>query len=215
MTARARAALAAASIALAAARCAPPSKPVSAAAAESVRAAYEKARASAYAPRRFKALFQGEVAPRVGAIARGYLSCWWDGRVLVWRASAPLAGAGDSGRLSLDEPSRGRVPFPGELDAKDAIGLLFGVLDLAPQRFESAGGETRVTLDDRGRAAVLDAGGRVVELDLPGGTRARFEPGGALPRAIDAKSKDGSAKLTLQSYGDWPESEPIPGSENR
>jgi hypothetical protein len=197
-------------VALAAAGCAPAPKPVSAAAADSARSAYEKVRASAYAPRRFKALFQGEVAPKIGAIARGYLSCWWDGRVLVWRASAPLAGAGDSGRLSLDEPSRGRVPFPGELDAKDAIGLLFGVLDLPPLRVEASSGGTRVVLDERGRAAVLDGDGRIVEIDLPGGARGRFEPGGALPRSIDAKSKDGSAKLTLQSYGDWPQSEPLP-----
>src|SRR5262249_4295768 len=130
VTPRVRGWLAAALIALASARCATAPKPVSAADAEAARAAYEKARARAYAPRRFKALLQGEVAPKGGAIARGYLSCWWDGRVLVWRASAPLAGAGSSGRLSLDDPSRGTVPFPGELDAKDAIGLLFGILDL-------------------------------------------------------------------------------------
>ncbi len=175
------------------------------------RAAYEGARHAAYAPRRFKALFSGEVSPKVGAIARGYLSVWWDGRVLVWRASAPLAAAGNLGRLSLEEPFAGRVPFPGELDARDAIGLLLGVLDVAPEgAVEKARGGYRVALDGRGRAARLDEAYRIVGLELPRGARASYEPGDAIPRRIDAQSPDGTAHLTLSSYGDWPSSERIP-----
>jgi hypothetical protein len=175
------------------------------------RAAYDRARRAAYAPRRFKALFSGEVAPKVGAIARGYLSVWWDGKTLVWRASAPLAGAGNLGRLALDEPLAGRVPFPGEIDARDAIGLLLGVLDVAPAGpVERARGGFRVGLDDHGRAARLDETYRIVGLELPRGARASYEPGEAIPRRIDAKSPDGTALLRLSSFGDWPASEPIP-----
>ena len=130
---------------------------------------------------------------------------------LVWRASAPLAGAGNLGRLSLDEPFAGRVPFPGELEARDAIGLLLGVLDLPPEgSMEKTRGGYRVALDGRGRAARLDEAYRIVGLELPHGARASYEPGDAIPRRIDAQSPDGTAHLTLSSFGDWPSTERIP-----
>ena len=42
------------------------------------RGAWERARETAWAPRRFKAVFRGEVSQKVGAIVRGYLSLFWD-----------------------------------------------------------------------------------------------------------------------------------------
>jgi hypothetical protein len=178
--------------------------------ADAARGAYERARQHAYGPRRFKALFQGEIAQTIGGIARGYLSCWWDGRVLVWRTSAPLAGAGNEGRLALDAPSAGRVPFPGELDGRDAIGVLLGVLDLPPAGpVESWRDGFRVALDGHGRVALLDEKLRIVGFELPG-AKVAYEPGEAIPRRIDAKTREGSADLKLQSFGDWPASEPIP-----
>jgi len=189
----------------------PKTVPVHGEYADAARAAYERARARAYAPRRFKTLFSGEVAQSVGGIARGYLSAWWDGRRLVWKTSAPLAGAGGGGTLSLDAPRSGPVPFPGELDGRDAIGVLLGVLDLAPTGPVSSSHDGfRDSLDERGRAALLDERLRIVGLELPDGTRVRYEPGDGIPRRIDAKSRDGSAHLELSSFGDWPASEPIP-----
>lgn len=186
--------------------------PVAVERADAARTAYEKARQAAYGSRRFKALFGGDVSPRVGAIARGYLSAWWDGRSLVWRASAPLAGAGRQGRLSLDESaSPGSVPFPGELDSRDAIGVLLGVLDLPPGGAVVArGAGVRIVLDARGRSVLMDERLRIVGFELPHGASVKYEPGDGVPRRIEAKSPDGFANLRLESFGPWPASEPIP-----
>src|SRR5439155_22714002 len=102
-------------------------------------------------------------------------------------------------------------PFPGELDGSDAIGVLLDVLDLAPAgAVESLRDGFRLTLDGRGRVALLDARLRIVGLELPHGARVTFEPGDGVPRRISASSPDGTADLSLESFGAWPAGEAIP-----
>lgn len=185
---------------------------VSAPAAAAAREAYERARRTAFSPRRFKALFSGEVSPRAGALARGYLSVFWDGEALVWRASAPVAGTARGGALTRTGGAGGRAPFPGKLTDADAIGIVLGVADVPPgaDAATSQGDLVRLSLEGEGRAALLDGTGRVVGLELPGGTAVRFEPGEGVPRRIEATSPEGRAILKLESYGAWPSGEGVP-----
>lgn len=176
------------------------------------RAAYARAREAAYAPRRFKALFSGEISPRVGAIGRGYLSLYWDGGALAWRASAPLGGAGRGGTLRRGSDS-GDLDFPGAATGADVLAALLGApdLDLSLEGgAEERSGAVRLTLASPGRTAVVDREGRIVELGLPDGTRVRLEPGAGVPRRIEASGPDGFASLRLESFGPWPEGEPLP-----
>jgi hypothetical protein len=184
--------------------------PVEGDAARAPREAYESARQKAFAPRRFKALFSGEVSPRAGVVGRGYLSVWWNGRALLFRTSAPMGGTGRGGTLRLSGGGTGEELFPGDFEERDAIGVLLGVLDEATTgAVERHGSGYRVLLT-RGRSALLDERLRIVGLELPYEARVSYEPGEGVPRKIDAKSADGSASLKLESLGPWAEGEAPP-----
>lgn len=170
-------------------------------------AALERVRTEAYRPRRWKALFRGEVAPRVGAIGRGFLAIFWDGLTLTWKTSAPLAGDVQSGTLSLGSASGAPLPIPGRLAPREAIGVLLGVPDggvAGPARDD---GDRVILPLEGGTLAVLDRAGRVVEVRFRGGVRVVYEPGSGLPRKLTATSREGRAVLELESLGPWPEGE--------
>lgn len=177
-------------------------------------AAWETRRAEAYAPRRLKALFRGEAAPKFGATLRGYLTVYWDGTALVWKASAPLSGNARSGRLTKSAAEAGEAsPFPGALSSADAIGALLGVLDLpaAGRPVERVGDQVRIRLDGAGREAFLSPDGKVAALSFPGSARVSFEAAAPFPLRLRAKGRRGSATLVLESWADWPAGEAIPG----
>ena len=48
-------------------------------------------------------------------------------------------------------------------------------------------------------------------LVLPSGVRVEISPGAGVPRRIAVKGSEGSALLTLESYGPWPEGEGTKG----
>lgn len=178
--------------------------------------AYEAARREAWAPRRFKALFRGEVAPRSGVSVRGYLSTYWDGETLVWKASVPLGGSTKQGVLTrFGTDDSGLVP--GRVSASDVLAALLGVpdrpADPAGVRFEK--GRSLVPLAGGGRAVWVASDGQVVGLVLPGGVEVRLEPGVEVPHRIEARGPEGSATLVLESLGPWPEGEAIPGVTGR
>lgn len=177
------------------------------------RGAWERARETAFAPRRIKALYKGEASHTVGTILRGYLSIFWDGRVLWWRASAPIAGNVRGGRLDPATGAGGSGPFAGTLTAADAVGALLGALDLsaAEAPVELDGDAVVLALDGAGRTAKIDSKGRVLSLGFPGGNRVTYDPGTGLPRRIEARGPDGRADLVLETLGPWPEGEPVPG----
>ncbi len=185
----------------------PATVPADPARAERAVAAWQAARAKAWGPRRFKALYGGVVSQTVGATARGYVALWWDGSRLHYKSSAPLAGAGSSGTLSR---LGGGSPLPGVADPSAAIGVVLGVLDVAadPAHVTVDGNLTRLALEG-GAFAFLDPEGRIVKL-LLGSAEVRYEPGAGLPRSIDVRGDEGSAKLSLESYGPWPAGEPLP-----
>ena len=177
------------------------------------RSEYEKNRERAFAPRRFKALFKGDVSPEIGAILRGYLLVWWDGETLTWKTSAPLAGTVGKGVLRRGiERSGAHVPFPGGLTERDAVGVLLGALDFpaSGRPVELADAGALIRLDDAGRAALLDGAGRIVRLELGPDANVDLVPGEGVPRRIVAHGKQGRALLSLESYGPWPLDEPIP-----
>ncbi len=170
-------------------------------------AALESARTEAYRPRRWKALFRGEVAPRVGAIGRGFLAVWWDGVTLTWKTSAPLAGEGQHGTLSSGGVSGAPLPIPGRLGPGEAIGALLGVPAGAVSGPATSEGDRIVLPLVGGTLVSVDPAGRVVEARFPGGVRVVYEPGTGLPRKLTATSSDGRAVLDLESLGPWPEGE--------
>jgi hypothetical protein len=176
-------------------------------------ARWEERRAEAYGPRRLRALYRGEAAPKVGAIVRGYLSVWWDGATLVWKASAPLAGDLRAGRMSLLPGGENVSPFPGRLAPADAIGALLGVLDLSAvgRPVERTGEVVTIRLDGDGRAAQFGADGRIVTLTFPGRTRVTFESARPLPLRLEASGPGGTASLALENWAEWPAGEAIPG----
>jgi hypothetical protein len=183
-------------------------------------AAYEAARARAWDPtRRFKALFKAEVSPTVGAIGRGYLSVWWDGRTgsLAWRASAPIAGSGRGGVLRRESGPAGvdpdSSPLPGRLASADLIACILGTPDApasSQSPFEETPGGWRMRVDRSNRSVLLDRDGIPIELSFPGGEVVSLQPGAGVPRRIAANGPDGRAVLTLESYGPWPSGEGIP-----
>jgi len=190
--------------------------------------AYERARLRAWDPgRRFKALFKAEVSRKVGAIARGYLSVWWDGATgtLYWRSSAPIAGSGrggflgkgmgaagaDAGQAIAD--GDGASPFPGRLASSDLIACILGTPD-APASpslpFEETRRGVRLRIDGSKRTALLDREGRPIELSFPNDETVKLQPGEGVPRRIEANGPEGRAVLTLESYSSWPEGELVP-----
>lgn len=171
-----------------------------------------EAREKAWGPRRFKALFRGEVSPRAGVAVRGYLSIFWDGETLAWRASVPLAGAGRSGSLRRGGDGAGDL-FPGRLAAGDVLAALFGVPEEAPTGRAAVVRDGRIRLElpsGEGRSVLVDPSGAVTGLVLPAGVRVELQPGAGLPRRIALDGPGGRALLTLESFGPWPE-----GAEER
>lgn len=215
MTGPARASLLVA-LALAAAGCvsggaAPAGAPLAPEAVASAKGAWSRHREAAFAPRRFKALFRGEAIPKVGPVARGYVSVFWDGRSLDWRLSAPVAGGVRSGRVSLGDARPMSGLLPGRVEGPDVIGVVFGVLDRDAGGATASGEREGVRLDfGGGRSALVDPAGQVVEIGLPGGVVARITPGAGVPRRVRLHGPDGTADLTLQSFGPWDEGEPAP-----
>lgn len=206
---------AALALALAAAACAtaPPPVPLAGAEADKYVQAWEKRRAEAFSPRRLKALYRAEASAKLGPSVRGYLSIFWDGTTLVWRTSAPLAGNVREGSLRRD----GTVvspdsPFPAGLTAGDVVGSLVGVLDLsaAGRPVARVGSDLSLSLDDTGREALLSADGKVKGLRFPDGTRVTLEASSPFPARLTAKSPRGTAKLVLESWGEWPADEAVP-----
>ncbi len=194
----------------------------------SVLQSYEKARLAAWdSTRRFKALFKAEVSRNVGAIARGYLSVWWDGATgtLHWRASAPIAGSGRGGFLRKGTGAAGAdaghaiadgdgaSPFPGRLASSDLIACVLGAPD-APASpswpFEETPRGVRLHIDASKRTALLDREGRPIEFSFPNDETVKLQPGEGVPRRIEANGPEGRAVLTLESYSSWPEGELVP-----
>jgi hypothetical protein len=190
--------------------------------------AYERARVRAWDPsRRFKALFKAEISRNVGAIARGYLSVWWDGATgtLHWRASAPIAGSGrggflrkgmgaagaDAGQAIAD--GDGASPFPGRLASSDLIACVLGVPESAlsfSSPFEETRRGWRARIDDSKRFVLVDREGKPIEFSFPNDETVKLQPGEGVPRRIEAKGPEGRAVLTLESYSSWPEGELVP-----
>lgn len=175
---------------------------------DEARSRWEEARLAAYAPRRIKALFRGEASASAGALVRGYLTVFWDGRTLLWRTSAPLAGGIAAGAVIAGGEGVVGSPFPGRLAPSDAVAALLGVFDLpAGEASVAADGDGWRFSFPGGRSARLDAGGRVRSLELPGESRVSLEPGTGLPRKIQAVGPEGRARLDLESLGPWPKGE--------
>ncbi len=170
------------------------------------------ARDVAWSPRRFKALFRGEVSARAGLTVRGYLALFWDGESLAWRASVPLAGTPRSGVIRRAGSEVSEL-FPGRLAGADLLAVLFGVPEEPPSG-EGAfvrGGRIGLKLPSGGgRAVLVPPSGGVTGLLLPGGVSVELSPGDGLPRRIELTGPEGRALLTLESYGDWPAGEEVP-----
>jgi hypothetical protein len=176
--------------------------------AQSVTAVFA-ARERAWAPRRFKALYRGEVAPKAGLAMRGFLSLFWDGETLEWKASVPLAGTPRTGAIRRGDLDAGGL-FPGPLVAADVLAALLGVPEELPTG-EGAllrGGRVELRLPSGGGRAVLVAeDGSVTGLVLSGGVRVELLPGPLVPGRIEVLGREGTAVLSLESYGPWPEGE--------
>ena len=200
-------------LALAACRsAAPPPLPADPATTARAVSAALAARDDAWRPRRFKALFRGEASPKVGPVVRGYLALFWDGESLAWRASVPLAVAGRSGVLRRSGGEAGEL-FPGRLDARDVLAAILGVPEEAPSGEGALVRDGRVELrlpSGEGRAVLVTGAGEVTGLVLPAGVRVEISPGAGVPRKVEVRGPDGTALLTLESYGPWPEGEEAP-----
>ena len=211
---RPRAAIAAAALlALASCRTAGPALvPADSAVAAHGVSAVLSARDRAWAPRRFKALFKGEVVPNAGVSVRGYLALFWDGETLIWRASVPLGGAGRTGTVRRSGGDSADL-FPGRLAAGDLLSAILGVPEEAPTGEGAVvrGERLQLTLPSGdGRSVLVSPSGEVTGLVLPSGVRVELQPGTGLPRRIDVRGPEGRALLTLESYGPWPEGEEAP-----
>ena len=170
------------------------------------------ARDVAWSPRRFKALFRGEVSASAGLTVRGYLALFWDGESLAWRASVPLAGTPRSGVIRRAGSEASEL-FPGRLAGADLLAVLFGVPEEPPSG-EGAfvrGGRIELKLPSGdGRAVLVSPSGGVTGLLFPGGVSVELSPGDGLPRRIELTGPEGRALLTLESYGGWPAGEEVP-----
>ena len=210
-----RAAALAAALLLGAAACrtAGPAVPADPARTASAVSAALAAREAAWARRRFKALFRGEVAPRIGASVRGYLALFWDGESMAWRASVPLAGTPRSGTVHRSGGDQGNL-FPGRLAAADVLAALLGVPEEAPTGEGAVvrGGRVELRLPSGdGRSVLVSPEGQVTGLVLPAGARVEIEPGVGVPRRIEVRGPEGKAVLSIESYGPWPEGEGVDG----
>lgn len=207
------AAAAVALLGLAACRTASPSAgPAGAEATARAMASVRAAREEAWRPRRFQALFRGEVSPKVGVALRGYLSLRWDGEALEWRASAPLAGSGRSGLLRKSGGDAEGI-FPGRLGARDVLAVLLGVPEELPSPEGASLNAGRVALrlpSGEGREVLVSTSGQVTGLVLPDGVRVDLTAGAGVPRRIAVRGPEGNAVLTLESFGDWPAGEGEP-----
>lgn len=210
---RPAAAIAAALLSVAACRtAAPPVLPAEPAVTAAAVAAVVAARDGAWGPRRFKALYRGEVSPRLGVAVRGYLSLFWDGEALTWRASMPLAGSGRSGVLSRSGSDTGEL-FPGRLAAGDVLAALLGAPEALPTGEGAVLRGERVELKlptGEGRAVLVSPSGEITGLVLPAGVSVELSPGVEVPRRIEMKGREGKAVLTLESFGPWSEGEEAP-----
>ena len=172
-------------------------------------AAVFAARERAWAPRRFKALYRGEVAPKAGLAVRGFLSLFWDGETLEWRASVPLAGTPRAGTIRRGGADAGGL-FPGPLAAADVLAALLGVPEELPTG-EGAllrGGRVELRLPSGGgRAVLVSEDGAITGLVLAGGVRVELAPGPLVPGRIEISGREGTAALSLESFGPWPEGE--------
>ncbi len=162
------------------------------------------AREEAWRPRRFQALFRGEVSPKVGVAVRGYLTLQWDGEALGWQVSAPLAGVVRAGVLRRTEGGAEGL-LPGRLAAPDVLAALFGVPEEAPTAEGAAvlrNGRFVLPLPSgEGRAVLASRSGQIDGLLLPDGVRVELTPGAGLPRRIAIRGPEGNAVLTLESFG--------------
>ncbi len=171
------------------------------------------ARDEAWGARRFKALFRGEISPRVGIAVRGYLALFWDGETLKWRASVPLAGSPRSGTIPKTGEGDSGDLFPGRLSGPDVLATLLGIPEELPSGDGALvrGGRVELKLPSgNGRAVLVSSPGGVTGLSLPGGVRVELSPGAGVPRRIEVRGPEGRATLTLESYGSWPEGEEAP-----
>ncbi len=167
------------------------------------------ARDAAWAPRRFKALYRGEVSPRIGPVLRGYVALFWDGESLSYRASVPLVGGVRTGTIRRDGGDAEGL-LPGRLAAGDVLAALLGVPQDAPTGEGAVAAEGGLELrlpSGAGRSVVVASDGAIVGLALPDGVRVELEPGAGVPRRIRVDGPEGSAILTLESFGPWPEGE--------
>lgn len=170
------------------------------------------ARDAAWGPRRFKALYRGEVSPRTGVAVRGYLALFWDGESLDWRASVPLAGTPRSGTIRRTGSEASEL-FPGRIAGADLLAVLLGVPEESPSGEGASVYRDRIALElpsGDGRAVLVSASGGVTGLRLPGGVAVELVPGTGVPRRIELAGPEGRALLTLESYGDWPAGEEVP-----
>lgn len=121
-------------------------------------------------------------------------------------------GAADTSDAGAPSDGAGSL-LPGKLSAEDVIASILGVPDtpLSPSvPFEEKSGTVRLFLDGFKRSALFDKDRKLIELVFPGDERVRLEPGEGVPRRIEAKGPDGRATLELESFGPWPEGEPVP-----
>ena len=176
-------------------------------------AAVFAARERAWAPRRFKALYRGELAPKAGLALRGFLSLFWDGETLEWKASVPLAGSPRVGTIRRGDAGASGL-FPGALGASDVLAALLGVPEELPTGEGAVLRSGRVELrlpSGGGRAVLVSEDGSVTGLVLPGGVRVELSPGPVLPGRIEIEGREGTAVLSLESFGPWPEGEGTKG----
>jgi hypothetical protein len=188
--------------------------PVSPEAAAAARERLSEACRKAWTPRRLKALFAVEVSPAVGAIQRGFLTLFWDGRRLLWRTSLPMAGQVGEGALERGATSPGGLAaaLSPNLKDSDALSVLLGAPECptAAPAVEGDRSSYRILLEGKGRDVVLGPSGRVTEMGFPGGVEVRLWPGEEVPTRIELKSRKGRALLKLEAAGDWPAQEPAP-----
>jgi hypothetical protein len=162
-----------------------------------------------FSPRRLKALYSVELHPKVGAIGRGYVSFFWDGSVLHWRASAPMAGnirGGEIQRAGFE--STGLLPI--DVPAADALGLFLGFPDWDLVSSPISRHKSGYRVVSGAREFIFDPARGVIAQSLRGRFSTSFEPGDGLPRRITVSGKNGEAVLILQNLLPWPEEEAVP-----